>query len=409
MNYLIKTKSILKTLFLSTVFLLPKSLIGILLAVSPFVELVSSPCWSILADRRNTHRKIIISCTTCIIFVYSFLPFTGKLLGFGGLFINLVIYSLFNGGVSPLIDNLTINVLNHKGELAKFGRQRLFGTISCGVSVVVLGFIIDRLNSLYTMFFSFGFFMGLFLLVLCLTPVGDFKADHHEEQVTDDIEFGRTSNEIPTQIVDTNVIVTAPPPLIKADHHEKQVTDDIDLVQFGRTSNEIPTQIVDTNVIVIAPPPLIKADHHEEQVTNDIDLVQFGRTSNETPTQIVDTNVIVTAPPPFMKAIFRLIIEPQDLKADAKLLGLSTFVGVTVEMLAFYFGKYIMEYTFPEVIVVAGEIISTLRVVLYAFFGKRLEFALVKPASLEIMSQLSPPTLRATAIGILAATESLST
>ncbi|CAG8799116.1 20453_t:CDS:2, partial [Gigaspora rosea] len=67
--------------------------------------------------------------------------------------------------------------------------------------------------------------------------------------------------------------------------------------------------------------------------------------------------------------------------------------------------------------------ISTLRAALYAFFGANmnpwlslpiemlqgLEYALVKPASLEIISQLSPPRLRATVLGVLSATESLST
>ncbi|CAG8761664.1 18785_t:CDS:2, partial [Gigaspora rosea] len=96
------------SLFFSIVFQLPKPLIGILLSVTPFVELISSPFWSIIADRHGAHRKIMISCTTCVVFVYLSLPFTGQYFGFGGLFINLAIYSLFNGGVSPLLDNLTM-------------------------------------------------------------------------------------------------------------------------------------------------------------------------------------------------------------------------------------------------------------------------------------------------------------
>ncbi|CAG8781112.1 20316_t:CDS:2 [Dentiscutata erythropus] len=187
----------------------------------------------------------------------------------------------------------------------------------------MLGFIIDRFKSLYVMFFAFGFFMGFLILVLYLTPLGDFKIDHHDELVTDNI-----------------------------------------------------------------------------------DLDQLGHTSNETLTQIEDTNVMVTEPTSFMEAIFKLITKPRlllflfDLKADVTLLGLSSFVGVTLEILVFYFGKYILESTFPETIIIAGGLISTLRASLYAFFGT---------TSLEIISQLSPPRLRATALGILAATENLST
>ncbi|RIB10252.1 major facilitator superfamily domain-containing protein [Gigaspora rosea] len=160
---------------------------------------------------------------------------------------------------------------------------------------------------------------------------------------------------------------------------------------------------------------------------------------------------MVTEPPSFMKAILKLITKPrlllflfvflstrtaklststflyvflsEDLKADATLMGLSTFVGVTLEILVFYYGKNILDFTFPEVIMIGGGLFTTLRASLYAFFGtsmnpwlslpiellQGLEYGLVKPASLEIVLQQSPPKLRGTALGILAATEYLST
>ncbi|CAG8771812.1 4950_t:CDS:2, partial [Cetraspora pellucida] len=339
-------------LFLSTVFLLPKSLIGILMSVIPFVGLISSPCWNILADRYDIHRKIMISCTLCTILAFLSLPLTGKYFGYSGLFISLTIYSIFNGGIGSLIDNLTINVLNRKGNSTEFGRQRLFGTISFGISIVMIGFIIDRLKTLYVMFFAFGIFMGLFLLVLFLTPARDFKVDHHEEPITEDI----------------------------------------DLVQLGHTSNETSTQSVETNVMVTTPSPFMK------EILNLFTkprLLLFLFV-------ILLMHMIKTS-----MSTFLYVFLSEDLKADAKLLGLSTFVGITLEIIVFYFGKYILESTFPEVIIIAGGIMSTLRAALYAFFG--LEFGLVKPASLEIISQVSPSRLRATALGILAAIESLST
>ncbi|CAG8856394.1 8906_t:CDS:2, partial [Gigaspora margarita] len=137
--------------------------------------------------------------------------------------------------------------------------------------------------------------------------------------------------------------------------------------------------------------------HHDELITDNIDLDQIGSTSNETLTQIVDANDMVTAPPSFMKAILKLITKPrlllflfvllstrtvksststflyvflsEDLKADAALMGLSSFVGVTLEVLVFYYGKNILDFTFPEVIIIGGGILTTLRASLYAFFG----------------------------------------
>ncbi|RIB05994.1 major facilitator superfamily domain-containing protein [Gigaspora rosea] len=356
------------SLFFSTVFQLPKPLIGILLSVSPFVGLISSPFWSIIADRHDAHRKIMISCITCVVFVYWSIPFTGKYFGFGGLFINLVIYSLFDGGVSPLLDNLTMNVLYRKGDSAEFGRQRLFGTISYGIFVATIGFLIDRFNSLYVMFFAFGFFMGLLILVLYSTPDRDFKIDHHDELITDNI----------------------------------------DLDQIGSTSNETLTQIVDSDDMVAAPPSFMKAIL--KLITKPrLLLFLFVLLSTRTVKSSTST--------------FLYVFLSEDLKADAALMGLSTFVGVTLEILVFYYGKHILEFTFPEVIIIGGGILTTLRASLYAFFGtsmnpwlslpiellQGLEFGLVKPASLEIVLQQSPPKLRGTALGILAATENLST
>ncbi|RIB15748.1 major facilitator superfamily domain-containing protein, partial [Gigaspora rosea] len=316
----------------------------------------------ILADRYDAHRKIMISCTICIMLAFWSIPFTGKYLDIDGLFISVVIYSIFDGGVVSLIDNLTINVLSRKEESTKFGRQRLFGTISWGITSAALGFIIDGLNSYYVLFFAFGFFIGLFLLVLYLIPVGDFK-----------------------------------------------VADDIDLVQLGSTSNEVSTQIVDVDDIITAPPPPFMKAILKLITKPRLLLFLFV---------ILLTNTVKSSITTFL-----YVFLTEDRKADAKLLGLSTSVGVTTEIITFYFGKYALESTSPEVIIIAGGMISTLRAALYAFFGANmnswlslpiemlqgLEYALVRPASLEIISQLSPPRLRATAIGVLSATESLST
>ncbi|CAG8811512.1 10068_t:CDS:2, partial [Gigaspora rosea] len=239
----------------------------------------------ILADRYDAHRKIMISCTICIMLAFGSIPFTGKYLGIGGLFISVVIYSMFNGGVASLIDNLTINVLSRKEESTKFGRQRLFGTISCGITLAALGFIIDRLNSLYVMFFACRRYRSR--------------------------QLGSTSNEVSTQIADVDDIITAPPP-----------------------------PFMKAILKLIIKPRLL--------------LFLFVILSMHTVKSSTST--------------FLYVFLSEDRKADAKLLGLSSFVGVTLEIIAFYFVKYALESTSPEVIIIAGGMISTLRAALYAFF-----------------------------------------
>ncbi|CAG8545104.1 6367_t:CDS:2 [Dentiscutata erythropus] len=322
------------SLFLSTVFQLPKSLIGILLSVMPFMGFISSTCWSILADKWDIHRKIMILCITCIILLFWSFPFSGKYFGFCGLFINFVLYSIFDGGVGPLMDNLSINILNRNGDITEFGRQRLYGTLSYGLSGAILGFLVDRFDSLYAMFFVFGFFMGMFLLVLQFIPWRDFKIDHHDELITDNIDldqFGGMSNESSTQIVDTKIIETTPPPFMES---------------FLK---------------LITKPRLL--------------LFLFVLLSTRTTKMATST--------------FLYVFLAEDLKADATILGLSTFIGIILEIFVFYYGEYVLEFTFPE--------------------NQGFEYGLVKLASLEIITQVAPPRLRGTALGIFAAIESLST
>ncbi|CAG8640605.1 17667_t:CDS:2 [Racocetra fulgida] len=66
-------------------------------------------------------------------------------------------------------------------------------------------------------------------------------------------------------------------------------------------------------VIYLTPLGDFKVDHHDELIAEDIEV---------------------------------------DLKAEASLLGLSSFVGVTLEIVVFYFGKHISESTVPEICII---------------------------------------------------------
>jgi len=38
------------------------------------------------------------------------IPLTGKVIGFEGLLFSFLLYALFSGGITPLIDNFTIGI-----------------------------------------------------------------------------------------------------------------------------------------------------------------------------------------------------------------------------------------------------------------------------------------------------------
>ncbi|CAI2193202.1 9978_t:CDS:2, partial [Funneliformis geosporum] len=76
-----------------------------------------------LADKFNAHKIILLTCissTTCTTISY---PLIGKVIGFEGLLLSFLFSALFNGGISPLVDNFTIATLKKDGDRVEYGRQ----------------------------------------------------------------------------------------------------------------------------------------------------------------------------------------------------------------------------------------------------------------------------------------------
>ncbi|CAG8444115.1 4446_t:CDS:10 [Acaulospora morrowiae] len=350
-------------IFLSKILKISKPLVGILTSIDPFVEIASSGSWSVIADRSKAYRKIMVSCVILGTVAFGTIPVVGKFIGFPGLIASFFVYAIFKGGVTPLVDNMTLNILHRNGEPRAYGRQRLMGTISCGISTAILGFIIDK-TSFYILFVDVGLFMSLFLIViLCINP-GDFRMGH-----------------------------TAPVPLQPEGGNVERTA-----VEQIRVEEESP-DVLATDL------PFMKA---------------FRRLFSPSFIFFLFIIFLMTTIKQAASS-FLFVYLSEYFHASTRLMGLSTFTGITLEVIFLFFAQPIMLFVGPKAMIVLGGLCSTLRVALYGFIGTKMspwlslpietlqgiEFALIKTSSLVIVSQLSQPQLRATAIGLLTSTRNL--
>ncbi|CAJ0638479.1 14344_t:CDS:2 [Entrophospora sp. SA101] len=160
------------------------------MSATPFMEFLSSGIWTALADKYNYHKKILLICSCSAASFIMSMPLIGQNFGFRGLFVLFLIYASFSGGIAPLIDNLSIGILKNQGKQSEYGRQRLWGTIACGVISSMFGILID-LTTIYIIFFGYLFFISFHILIIIKTNDSQFNFNQqydHQSIPLDDLD-----------------------------------------------------------------------------------------------------------------------------------------------------------------------------------------------------------------------------
>nr|CAG8449224.1 11458_t:CDS:2 [Entrophospora candida] len=160
------------------------------MSATPFMEFLSSGIWTALADKYNYHKKILLICSCSAASFIMSMPLIGQNFGFRGLFVLFLIYASFSGGIAPLIDNLSIGILKNQGKQSEYGRQRLWGTIACGVISSMFGILID-LTTIYIIFFGYLFFISFLILIIIKTNDSLFNFNQqydHQSIPLDDLD-----------------------------------------------------------------------------------------------------------------------------------------------------------------------------------------------------------------------------
>ncbi|KAJ2963106.1 hypothetical protein NQZ79_g1822 [Umbelopsis isabellina] len=158
--------------------------IGVLLAIAPFVQSVACPFWTHVVDKRPQWHAPLMG-TLCIIggAAILFVMYLGKqteekskwTLEVSMLWLTsacVFCYAFCSGTLVSLVDSAVMKILGPNKIM--YGEQRLWGSISAGLTVFFTGQIVAMWNNdLYAIFIVFGLSSILFILLAFSTAIDD--------------------------------------------------------------------------------------------------------------------------------------------------------------------------------------------------------------------------------------------
>ncbi|MDP4677648.1 MAG: MFS transporter [Burkholderiaceae bacterium] len=117
--------------------------IGLLASPMQWTRVVGPPVWGALADRDHPDRlpKMLVTCSLIALGFAGLLLFDWSL---WALFAVLFAMSFFLSGLIPVTESMTIKATG--GDLGRYGRVRLWGSVGFIVAVLVSGWLFDRIG-----------------------------------------------------------------------------------------------------------------------------------------------------------------------------------------------------------------------------------------------------------------------
>jgi PPP family 3-phenylpropionic acid transporter len=112
--------------------------IGTLSAVRSITMIAFTLAWAHIADRRNARRGVYIFCSLAAVAAWS-LFFAAE--SFPFLLVAVILYGIFHAPIVPFLEAFTMEALG--GEKRRYGRIRVWGTLSFVAVVAVLGRVMD--------------------------------------------------------------------------------------------------------------------------------------------------------------------------------------------------------------------------------------------------------------------------
>ncbi|KAK4510645.1 uncharacterized protein ATC70_005077 [Mucor velutinosus] len=156
---------------------LPSKQIGIILAIAPFIQSVACPFWTLQVDKRPQWHGALMAILMLVggfsVIALMFIPVlipqnaTSAILS---ITIALAVsFAFFGQPVTVLVDSAVLKILGENGIY--YGDQRLWGSISNGVCILMVGFFIGQFG-INCAFYIFGAsVMGFIAIALCTSVI----------------------------------------------------------------------------------------------------------------------------------------------------------------------------------------------------------------------------------------------
>lgn len=368
-------------------FHLTKDQVGLLGSIAPVVSLFSIPRLMYIAERSLMFnmKNMMIVC----VFLGS-LVWSGQLLVQRDTQYTLILLSTIAlisactiGCMGSFLDAITLRVLQDPKE---YGKQRLYGSLSWGLSSLITGIMIDQFHDIW---WSVYIYFGWITLFLAISFFIDYKIRSVEESVYEPIN---------DEELDHSCLV----PSDEIEHRES--TDD-------NHSNEEETC-------------LIKVDE-AHQDDNNPDVENIPSTANETLFQAVFKTKIILffAVTSLLGLVFSVIGSylfiylATTWQASPTFLGMTTPFSVFWELPLFFFSDLLLKKIGTTKMLVMAHLLMLLRLLIYMFlpsvvpvsygycmlFVESLHgaiFGLYWTAGIEIVQNLANPLFKDTFVGI---------
>ncbi|MBA2173282.1 MFS transporter [Halobacillus locisalis] len=135
--------------------------IGLVIAALPLVTIFIQPIWGMISDYTRRPKRLLMVASVVASILGFFYP---MLQVFPLLLVGIICIALFQSGIVPLSDSLSLNFVQQNGK--EYGNIRLWGAIGFAVSVFVLGRVTEATGSLSWIFYFFS--TGLLFALLSL-------------------------------------------------------------------------------------------------------------------------------------------------------------------------------------------------------------------------------------------------
>jgi PPP family 3-phenylpropionic acid transporter len=145
--------------------------IGVLLSLIQVMRIVGPTVWGWVADHTSRRAQVLRLTAFAALLAFSAMFFASS---FSEFFVAMVVLNLFTSAQAPLSEALMLSDM--RGDLGKYGRIRLWGSVGFIVAVVAGGYLLDWFGVASLLWYC----AGLLLVVIGASlRIRDVASEHH--------------------------------------------------------------------------------------------------------------------------------------------------------------------------------------------------------------------------------------
>eukprot|EP01133_Synstelium_polycarpum_P008960 gene8960-10508_t len=380
-------------------FLFYAALVGLTLCFPPFITFVASPIWSATCDRYQCHRKAVVGASIATsLLIFSLYFITNKFAVMLIIFVN----SFFWAPLIPILDSNTFRVLGSLRDL--YGKQRMFGSISFSVSALFMGFLSGHMHNERIFWINYAVCMMIYAACTHFFFYSEpLSAAHIKLETLSNNSNNNTKETIPLS-----------PPLSPAAFPDEAaasiLVSSLSHSQGDHGGEDGDTLIEDTDDDT-------QPDGAFEPAVQQQSFFQSLRTllSNYKLFLFLTNSFIISLGMSMINNFIAIVIT-EDFHGPSSLIGISTVLNVTFEVIFFFNGKQLVSKLGTKKLIIISHVALIMRVSSYIFLLKikasawcilpvellhGIIFASIWNAGTRLCSELAPKGLEATSQSLL--------